>query len=198
MPSFAVYGSETDCALMVMPRSRSMGFESSTCASISRASSPPQSWMMRSASVDLPWSTWAMMEKLRMCCIEGRRPEKSAALSHSAPARPVPAWRGRDAMHRFRRRFVPWSVRRTTGLLLGLFLGRRAGGHRHVAAAAAALDEQHRRVARLERGQRAVELGHAVHRGPAHREDDVARLQARTLGREAFDARDGDAFVVRQ
>jgi hypothetical protein len=25
--------------------------------------------MMRSASVDLPWSTWAMMEKLRMCCI---------------------------------------------------------------------------------------------------------------------------------
>jgi hypothetical protein len=23
--------------------------------------------MMRSASVDLPWSMWAMMEKLRMC-----------------------------------------------------------------------------------------------------------------------------------
>ena len=56
---------------MVMPRSRSIGFESSTCASISRASRPPQSWMMRSASVDLPWSTWAMMEKLRMCCMRG-------------------------------------------------------------------------------------------------------------------------------
>jgi hypothetical protein len=26
--------------------------------------------MMRSASVDLPWSTWAMMEKLRMFRIE--------------------------------------------------------------------------------------------------------------------------------
>jgi hypothetical protein len=83
-----VYGNETDCALMVMPRSRSMGFESSTCASISRASSPPQSWMMRSANVDLPWSTWAMMEKLRMCCIESPKPEKSAALSHSALAGP--------------------------------------------------------------------------------------------------------------
>jgi hypothetical protein len=23
---------------------------------------------MRSASVDFPWSMWAMMEKLRMCC----------------------------------------------------------------------------------------------------------------------------------
>ena len=28
---------------------------------------------MRSARVDLPWSTWAMMEKLRMCCMRGRR-----------------------------------------------------------------------------------------------------------------------------
>jgi hypothetical protein len=27
---------------------------------------PPQRWMMRSASVLLPWSMWAMMEKLRM------------------------------------------------------------------------------------------------------------------------------------
>jgi hypothetical protein len=25
--------------------------------------------MKRSASVDLPWSMWAMIEKLRMCCI---------------------------------------------------------------------------------------------------------------------------------
>src|SRR5690606_420320 len=51
---------------MVMPRSRSIGLLSSTCDSISRAVRPPQSWMMRSARVDLPWSTWAMMEKLRM------------------------------------------------------------------------------------------------------------------------------------
>ena len=27
---------------------------------------PPQSWISRSARVDLPWSIWAMMEKLRM------------------------------------------------------------------------------------------------------------------------------------
>src|SRR6185369_439120 len=51
---------------MVMPRSRSRSMESSTCASISRDVRPPVRSMMRSASVDLPWSMWAMMEKLRM------------------------------------------------------------------------------------------------------------------------------------
>src|SRR5690606_12062898 len=30
------------------------------------ACSPPVSWMRRSASVDLPWSIWATIEKLRM------------------------------------------------------------------------------------------------------------------------------------
>src|SRR5688500_20283706 len=70
MPSFALYGSETDCALIVMPRSRSIGLLSSTCASISRAVRPQHSWMMRSARVDLPWSTWAMIEKLRMFRME--------------------------------------------------------------------------------------------------------------------------------
>ena len=51
---------------MVMPRSRSISIESSTCSFISRASSPPVDWISRSASVDLPWSIWATMEKLRM------------------------------------------------------------------------------------------------------------------------------------
>ena len=51
---------------MVMPRSRSMSMESSTCSVISRAVSPPVIWISRSASVDLPWSIWATMEKLRM------------------------------------------------------------------------------------------------------------------------------------
>ena len=102
---FAVYGSETDCALMVMPRSRSIGFESSTCASISRASRPPQSWMMRSASVDLPWSTWAMMEKLRMCCMRGlgrRKKRGIVAYSGMAPAAaPVPgAFAARGSLRR--------------------------------------------------------------------------------------------------
>ena len=31
-----------------------------------RRSSPPVSWISRSASVDLPWSIWAMIAKLRM------------------------------------------------------------------------------------------------------------------------------------
>ena len=50
-----VYGNDTDCALMVLPRSRSIGLLSRTCASISRAVRPPQIWMMRSARVDLQW-----------------------------------------------------------------------------------------------------------------------------------------------
>ena len=36
---------------------------------VSRSLRPPQRWMMRSASVLLPWSMWAMIEKLRMCSI---------------------------------------------------------------------------------------------------------------------------------
>src|SRR5712691_10550610 len=54
---------------MVIPRSRSRSIVSSTCSDISRSGSPPQRWMKRSASVDFPWSMWAMIEKLRMCCI---------------------------------------------------------------------------------------------------------------------------------
>src|SRR5688572_159029 len=52
---------------MVMPRSRSMSIESSTCSFISRWVSPPVIWIRRSASVDFPWSIWATMEKLRIC-----------------------------------------------------------------------------------------------------------------------------------
>src|SRR5262249_2089199 len=51
---------------MVMPRSRSISMESSTCSTISRSASAPVAWISRSASVDLPWSIWAMIEKLRM------------------------------------------------------------------------------------------------------------------------------------
>src|SRR5687767_1334047 len=49
-----------------MPRSRSRSMLSSTWSAISRSASPPHIWMKRSASVDLPWSMCAMMEKLRM------------------------------------------------------------------------------------------------------------------------------------
>src|SRR5574342_557899 len=50
-----------------MPRSRSRSIESSTCswpAWLRRIR--PVTSSRRSASVDLPWSTWAMMQKLRM------------------------------------------------------------------------------------------------------------------------------------
>src|SRR5688500_15714749 len=151
-----------------MPRSRSIGFESSTCASISRSSRPPQSWMMRSASVDLPWSTWAMMEKLRISCIEAKAVKK--ARHYRTGLRSAPA----SLFH----------------------LGRRGTRrNRDVAAAAAALDEQHRRVAGLQRGQFAVQCGDGAHRIAADRQDDVAGLQARAARGQAFDARDRHAFL---
>src|SRR5436190_5423687 len=51
---------------MVIPRSRSRSIESRYCSRISRASTAPVSSRMRSDSVDLPWSMWAMIEKFRM------------------------------------------------------------------------------------------------------------------------------------
>src|SRR3954469_6419386 len=51
---------------MVMPRSRSMSIRSRYCARALRSSTTPVSWSIRSASVDLPWSMWAMMQKLRI------------------------------------------------------------------------------------------------------------------------------------
>src|SRR5712671_5684642 len=53
-------------ALMVMPRSRSRSMESRTCSCISRWVSAPVISSKRSASVDLPWSMCAMMQKFRM------------------------------------------------------------------------------------------------------------------------------------
>jgi len=51
---------------MVMPRSRSSSRESRNCSRISRSLTAWVICRMRSARVDFPWSTWAMMEKLRM------------------------------------------------------------------------------------------------------------------------------------
>ena len=56
----------TAWALIVIPRSRSRSIESSTCARMSRCDTACVSSRMRSASVDLPWSMCAMIEKLRM------------------------------------------------------------------------------------------------------------------------------------
>src|ERR1700741_5257760 len=70
---------------MVMPRSRSMSMESSTCSTISRSASPPVSWISRSASVDLPWSICATIEKLRMLSMA---PDVMARLSIGRAAGP--------------------------------------------------------------------------------------------------------------
>src|SRR3954454_14470937 len=49
-----------------MPRSLSSSIESSICGRCLRASTAPVTSRMRSASVDFPWSIWAMIEELRM------------------------------------------------------------------------------------------------------------------------------------
>src|ERR1700710_2496978 len=49
-----------------MPRSHPRSMESSTWARIDRGSTVFVISRMRSASVDFPWSMWAMIEKLRM------------------------------------------------------------------------------------------------------------------------------------
>src|SRR3954453_14549888 len=64
--SWPVHETRTACALIVMPRSRSRSIESSSCSRISRAETASVISRMRSASVDLPWSMWAMIEKLRI------------------------------------------------------------------------------------------------------------------------------------
>src|SRR4051794_26902709 len=61
-----VHGSRTACALMVMPRSRSISILSRYCARMCRESTSPVRSSIRSANVDLPWSMWAMMQKFRM------------------------------------------------------------------------------------------------------------------------------------
>ena len=51
---------------MVMPRSRSRSMESRNCSLISRWVRAPVRSISRSERVVLPWSMWAMIEKLRM------------------------------------------------------------------------------------------------------------------------------------
>src|ERR671911_86622 len=60
------HGIRTAWLLMVIPRSRSMSIRSRYCARMARSSTTPVICSMRSARVDLPWSMWAMMQKLRI------------------------------------------------------------------------------------------------------------------------------------
>src|SRR3954465_4172056 len=65
-PATPAHGIRTAWLLMVMPRSRSMSMRSRYWARMSRSLTMPVMPSMRSARVDLPWSMWAMMQKLRM------------------------------------------------------------------------------------------------------------------------------------
>ena len=51
---------------MVIPRSRSRSMLSRNWSCMSRLATVPVSCSKRSARVDLPWSMWAMMQKLRI------------------------------------------------------------------------------------------------------------------------------------
>src|SRR5438552_1875938 len=55
----------TAWSLIVMPRSRSRSIVSRTWSCMSRWLMAPVRSSRRSASVDLPWSMWAMMQKFR-------------------------------------------------------------------------------------------------------------------------------------
>src|ERR1700732_2391987 len=68
-----------------MPRSRSMSIESRIWSRKSRASTAPQRWIRRSARVDLPWSMWAMMQKLRMVSKPGSRAARRACGDPTPP-----------------------------------------------------------------------------------------------------------------
>ena len=60
------HGMRTAWLLIVMPRSRSISIRSRYWARIDRSSTTPVICSIRSASVDLPWSMCAMMQKFRM------------------------------------------------------------------------------------------------------------------------------------
>src|SRR6185312_106463 len=67
-----------------IPRSRSRSIESRTCSRICRGSTVLVISRMRSASVDFPWSMWAMIEKFRMCAWSAIRRSNLGACGRTA------------------------------------------------------------------------------------------------------------------
>ena len=132
-----------------MPRSRSMSIRSRYCARIDRSSTTPVSCSIRSARVDLPWSMWAMMQKLRMR--SGGVNVWSAKLgtspsSHEVTAAgrtPIGCPRGRDVEH-------DRTDAGTTGGAAGPAAGPR--GATPAPAVPAAARRWYRRAARAARG----------------------------------------------
>ena len=68
---WSFHRTRTFCAFMVIPRSRSRSIESRYWSRIERASTAPVSSRMRSDSVDLPWSTWLIIEKFLIRSVAG-------------------------------------------------------------------------------------------------------------------------------
>jgi len=70
-PSFASYSSRTECCLIVIPRSRSRSIEVEELLGHLPPAERPVRSIRRSDKVVLPWSMWAMIEKLRIlsCCM---------------------------------------------------------------------------------------------------------------------------------
>ena len=94
---------------MVMPRSRSMSIRSRYCARAARSSTTPVSCSIRSASVDLPWSMCAMMQKFRM--IAGSvAPGTGAAAFGDTDCFPEGTVRRAPILPRRRRRFELGAV----------------------------------------------------------------------------------------
>src|SRR4051812_9349894 len=62
-----IWNTVTAEALIVIPRSRSRSMSSRICSLNSRSVIAPARMSSRSERVLLPWSMWAMMEKLRIC-----------------------------------------------------------------------------------------------------------------------------------
>ena len=89
---------------MVMPRSRSKSILSKSCSDISRVETVSVSSSSRSASVDLPWSIWAMIEKLRILLMSviqntptfkkglNKQPFPFVSADYSADERRLPAF----------------------------------------------------------------------------------------------------------
>src|SRR5471032_458580 len=65
-----------------MPRSRSRSIESRCCAVICRSLMVLVAWRRRSESVVLPWSTCAMMQKLRVRAWSDMGTDTVANLTH--------------------------------------------------------------------------------------------------------------------
>src|SRR3954447_24782195 len=170
-----------------MPRSRSRSIESSTWARIDRGSTVFVISRMRSASVDFPWSMWAMIEKLRMCAWSAM----DARLRIGAGA-----WRGSER-RRDRQRLlagdrdavanrVPGAVERAVGARqerrVGLALHRHRNADRDRHAEVGLLDRLAQAAAGLER---LVGVGDDEQRGElvaADAEERVAPAQRAAQG----------------